>query len=258
MASFLDKTFSLQGKTAVVTGAARGIGCGITEALLRAHATVIMVGSRPQPLREAAEKYRDDGLNAIDVSCDLSQREQIDQLVHRVSEEFQQLDVLVNNAGISLPQNSPKYPISDWEKTLRINLEAPFLLVQGLTPLLTKPGASVINITSVNAEVGFPNNPSYQAAKGGLRQLSKSQAMDLGQVGIRVNSIGPGYFISDMTQGSWDDLQRRSERSEHTILGRWGQPKDLMGLVILLASDASSYITGQDIYIDGGWLAKGL
>ena len=119
-------------------------------------------------------------------------------------------------------------------------------------------GGSIINITSIGAELGFPNNPAYIAAKGALKQLTKSLALDLGPFGIRVNNIGPGYFRTDMTKGSWNDPQLEEDRIRRTILGRWGEPDDLAGAAIFLASEASRYITGQDLYVDGGWLAKGL
>ena len=119
-------------------------------------------------------------------------------------------------------------------------------------------GGSIINITSIAAEVGFPDNPAYQAAKGALKHLTRSLAVDLGSSGVRVNNIGPGYFKTDMTKGSWSDPEKREERSNRTLLGRWGVPEDLAGVVVFLASEASSYVTGQNIYVDGGWLAKGL
>jgi gluconate 5-dehydrogenase len=124
--------------------------------------------------------------------------------------------------------------------------------------MVEQQSGSIINITSINAERGFPGNPAYVAAKGALKQLSKALAVDLAPYGIRVNNIGPGYFHTDMTNGSWQDPERRAQRSNHTLLGRWGEGADLAGLVILLASPAAAYITGQDFYVDGGWLAKGL
>jgi NAD(P)-dependent dehydrogenase (short-subunit alcohol dehydrogenase family) len=116
----------------------------------------------------------------------------------------------------------------------------------------------IINITSINAELAFPNNPAYVSSKGGLKQLTKSLALDLGKYGIRVNNIGPGYIRTDMTKKSWLNKSRRKKIEEKTMLGRWGVSEDLSGLVIFLSSDSSSYITGQDFYVDGGWLAKGL
>jgi len=116
----------------------------------------------------------------------------------------------------------------------------------------------IINITSLNAEFAFPNNPAYVSFKGALKQLTKSLALDLGKFGIRVNNIGPGYFHTNMTKKSWASKGLKKQREEKTILGRWGEPKDLAGIIIFLTSKSSSYITGQDIYVDGGWSAKGL
>ena len=114
----------------------------------------------------------------------------------------------------------------------------------------------MINITSLNSELGFPNNPAYVSMKGGLKQLTKSLAIDLGEFNIRVNNLGPGYIKTNMTKGSWKN--RKTEIEDRTILGRWGEPEDLLGTVIFLLSSASNYITGQDIYVDGGYLAKGM
>ena len=119
-------------------------------------------------------------------------------------------------------------------------------------------GGVIINVTSINAELAFPDNPAYQACKGALKQLTKSLALDFSKYKIRVNSIGPGYFRTKMTEKSWNDKKKRKQRTERTIMKRWGVSDDLIGAIIFLTSNASSYITGQDIYIDGGWLIKGL
>jgi len=257
--TYLDKLFSLQDKVAVVTGATRGLGQAIAEALLQAGATVILVGSNEQRLGQTAKVFKDGELPAFPFRCDLTEPQQIDGLVEFIAEQHQRIDVLVNNAGVTLPHQGPDYPDESWRKTFRVNLEAPFQLSKRFAAMMKdQGGGSIINITSIGAELGFPNNPAYVAAKGALKQLTKSMAVDFGQFGIRVNNIGPGYFKTDMTQGSWNDLQLQKDRSRHTILGRWGEPDDLAGAVIFLASDASSYITGQDLYVDGGWLAKGL
>ena len=119
-----------------------------------------------------------------------------------------------------------------------------------------KHGGSIINITSLNSELGFPNNPAYVSTKGALKQLTKSLAVDLGIYDIRVNNVGPGYIKTNMTKMGWKNNRKQIE--DRTILGRWGEPDDLVGTIIFLLSPAASYITGQDIYVDGGYLAKGL
>ena len=257
--TYLDGLFSLKGKVAVVTGASRGLGRAMSEAMLRAGATVVLVGSSGQRLAETTNAFKGEGLPALAFECDLAEAQQIDGLVEFVVERHQRLDVLVNNAGVTLPHEGLDYPDQSWRRTFQVNLDAPFQLSKRFAALMkNQGGGSIINITSIGAELGFPNNPAYVAAKGALKQLTKSLALDLGQFGIRVNNIGPGYFKTDMSSGSWNDPRLRQDRTRHTVLGRWGEPDDLTGAVIFLASDASSYITGQDLYVDGGWLAKGL
>ena len=256
---YLDKLFSLQGKVAVVTGATRGLGQAIADALLRAGATVILVGSNRQRLDETAAAFSGEGLPAFGFRCDLSNPREIDGLVMYVTEQHQRIDVLVNNAGVTFSHEVLNYPDESWQKTFQVNLDAPFLLSKRFAAMMKdQGGGSIVNITSIGAELGFPNNPAYAAAKGALKQLTKSLALDLGPFGIRVNNIGPGYFRTDMTNASWNDPQLKEDRNRRTILGRWGEPDDLAGAVIFLASEASRYITGQDLYVDGGWLAKGL
>ena len=124
--------------------------------------------------------------------------------------------------------------------------------------MLKKKNGCIINLTSINAELGFPNNPAYTASKGGLKMLTKALARDWSKFGIRINNIGPGYMKTQMTKKSWSNMKTRKARTSRTLLGRWGETKDIVGPCIFLASDASKYVTGQDIYVDGGWLVNGL
>jgi len=146
----------------------------------------------------------------------------------------------------------------NWQKTLDVNLTACYHCSQTIIKFMLKnKSGSIINITSLNAERAFPNNPAYMASKGGLKMLGKSLAKDWGKYGIRVNNLGPGYIKTDMTRKSFNNKKSRIEREKQTLLGRWGEIEDLLGPCIFLASDASNYITGQDLYVDGGWLANG-
>lgn len=257
--SYLDNLFSLHGKVALVTGATRGLGKAIAEALLRAGATVVLNGSNAEGLAETVRKFRDEDLSAVACAGDLSDPEQVALLAEFVLREQPRIDVLVNNAGVTFPHDPLDYPDDFWQKTFRVNLEAPFQLTRRLAPRMKEQGGgSIVNLTSIGAELGFPGNPAYVAAKGALKQLTKSLAYDFGPWNIRVNNLGPGYFQTEMTQLSYSDPERREARARRTLLGRWGEPEDLAGAVIFLASDASRYMTGQDLYIDGGWLAKGL
>ena len=252
---FVGKMFSLKGKTAIVTGAKRGIGRAICKAFQNAGATVLGV-----------DKLEIVGETFDTLQCNIADPKSISKIVQFCNHNYGTVDILVNNAGVGFAHNFLDYPLEDWETTCMVNLRAPFLLMQGLSPLMIENGkGSIINITSLNAEMAFPNNPAYPAAKGGLKMMSKSFAYELGKYNIRVNNIGPGYFKTEFHKQdgrveklNWEDSVILKERSEKTLMGRWGEPQDVVGLAIFLSSDSSSYITGQDIYVDGGWLTKGL
>ena len=257
--SYLEDLFSIEGRIALLTGAARGLGRSMTDALANADAHVIMVGSNEQRLRDYARELKDAGHSVHPIACDLGDTEQIIRLVETVTDRHDRLDILVNNAGVTLTHELSGYPDEYWRKTFDINVDAPFQLVRRFVALLkASDHASVINITSIGAEQGFPNNPAYAAAKGALKQLTRALAADLGGFGVRVNNIAPGYFPTDMTQLTWGNPETRRARTDGTLLGRWGDPQDLAGALIYLASDASAFMTGQTLTVDGGWVAKAL
>lgn len=255
---YLEKHFSLEGKLAIVTGAARGNGFAISKALGLAGADVIMVDILDE-VKSSSEELISMGISARHFVCDITSDDDLTRLRIFCGEISPKMDILVNNAGVTYPHESLTYPDELWDITYKVNLLAPFKLCRTFGPMMIESGrASIINITSLNAEMAFPDNPAYVAFKGGMKQLTKSLALDFGRYGIRANNIGPGYFATSMTSKSYNDPDLNKARASRTTLGRWGQPDDLAGLVIYLASDSSSYMTGQDIYIDGGWLIKGL
>ena len=240
--------FNLDRTVAIVTGAGQGNGFAIARGLATAGANVLGVDIT----------YPEKAVEFLQLTGDVTSSEFIDTIVGRVATlSFDHL-VLVNNAGVTYPQEG-KYPIDRWRLTLEVNLTAPFLWIEGLVDIFcNKQSGSIINITSLASERAFPNNPAYIASKGGLKMLSKYYAKSLGRFGVRVNNVGPGYMITEMTRLSYADENTRMARQQHTLLGRWGKSEDLVGICIFLASSASSYITGQDIYVDGGWTANGL
>ena len=245
--TYLDTLFSLKNKIAVVTGAARGNGKAIALGLKNAGATVVAVDVVENDI--GCDMYY----------CDITDTSALSELVTYIIDKYGKIDILVNNAGVSYTSDFSDYPEELWEKTYKVNLKAPFELTQLVAEHMRKSKAgSIINVTSLNAELAFPDNPAYMAFKGALKQLTKSTACDLGSYGIRANNLGPGYIKTQMTERSWHQLDLHNARQNRTLLGRWGNPEDLIGTAIFLASDASSYITGQDIYVDGGWLTKGL
>ncbi len=255
---FLGSLFSLEGRAAVVTGAGRGNGEAIAEALGRAGAAILLVDRLEENVTSASARLSERGGRARALPIDLTEPHAAVRVREAALAAFGRIDVLVNNAGVTLPLEGD-YPDELWEKTYAVNLRAPFELCREIGRVMKEARrGSILNVTSLNAEVAFPDNPAYVAFKGGLKQLTKAFALDLGAFGVRVNNIGPGYFRTEMTRKSWEDPEKRRARAERTVLGRWGEPADLAGAVVFLASDASAYVTGQDLYVDGGWLIKGL
>jgi gluconate 5-dehydrogenase len=253
--------FSLKDKKAIITGAARGNGLAIAKGFLNAGAKVVLIDNDKFSLEKEYENFKEQGFPVFMMHVDLASISDIDKLIYSLRENHSDLSIIVNNAGITHSQSLDEYNLEKWEMTHKINLFAPFLLVKGLLELLkvnNKKNPSIINITSLNAELAFPDNPAYISSKGGLKQLSKSFAYDLGKYNIRSNCIGPGYIETNMTKKSFNDPEKHNLIRGKSILGRWGATDDLVGAAIFLASDASLYITGQDLYIDGGWLIKGI
>ena len=238
--------FSLAGKIAVVTGASRGIGAAIAGGLQDAGATVFGLsrsGTAPQ------------GVSAI--ACDLSDDGAIESAFRTIKGD--RIDALVNAAGISLPPQSAESELTRFRATVATDLTGVYATILAAYPLLKKAGsAAIVNVTSINSVRGFPGNPGYVAAKAGLAGLTRALAADYAPDGIRVNALAPGYVATEMTAKSFADPVMHEDRRRHTMLGRWGQPADMVGAAIFLASEASAYVTGQEIFVDGGWIAKGL
>jgi gluconate 5-dehydrogenase len=260
ISDYLCSLFSLEDRVAVVTGAARGNGAAMAEALGRAGAHVVLVDRLPEELEATSDRLKTASIRCRTIDVDLSDPGSPHEIVSAVKRDYGKCDILVNNAGITIGGEPLSYPPEAWERTYAVNLRAPFLLSQALAKELMAPAhsGSIINITSLNAELAFPDNPAYVTFKGGLRSLTQSLALDLGKFGIRVNAIGPGYIHTAMTARSFSSPDLHESRRAHTALGRWGDPTDLAGAVLYLASDAAAYVTGISIYVDGGWLVKGL
>jgi NAD(P)-dependent dehydrogenase (short-subunit alcohol dehydrogenase family) len=244
--SVLD-LFSVEDRIVVVTGSNRGNGLAIARGLSNAGANVIRI-----------DLTFDNKQNTEDFEFDLSKQDQINNLIGDIHRKYGRIDALVNNAGVSITSEDPYSDYSVYEKTLSTNLSSAFSLCSAVCPIMAKRNAgSIINITSLGAQLAFPDNPSYQVSKAGLRQLTKAIARDWGEFGIRANNLCPGYIRTKMTAESFADTKLNKQRKNKTLMKRWGESSDLIGPVIFLTSEASSYITGTDIYVDGGWIANG-
>lgn len=239
----------LRGKNVLITGGSRGNGEGIALGMLANHANVIVFDK----LKGVNKKVHYSEVDLIDEQSVISE-------FNLVLKSYGVVDVLVNNAGVSFGNPAESYSIEDWNRIICINLTVPFRVSQLVANELIKQKrqGSIINITSLGVEFGFPDNPAYCASKGGLKQLTKALAYDWAKYGIRVNNVGPGYIHTKMTDRSYNDPQMNADRLNHMMIRRWGEPDDLAGVCVFLASSMSDYITGQDIYVDGGWTAKGL
>lgn len=247
----MNDLFSLENKIAIVTGGARGNGKAITQGFLNYGAVVYTIDLISREPLDGKETF---------LIGDISVEKTMQSLIRQIIKEHTRIDVLVNNAGITIPGLSEKYSFADWDKTLDTNLTACFRLSQlvARNMIEQKTGGSIINITSLGAELGFSGNPAYASAKGGVKILTKALAADWAKYDIRVNNICPGYIHTDMTDKSFNDPKLHKEKLERMMISRWGKPRDLIGAAIFLASDASAYVTGIDLPVDGGWLAKGL
>ncbi|MGH2405882.1 MAG: SDR family oxidoreductase [bacterium] len=248
---YLEDLFSLRDRVALVSGASRGIGLAIAAGLAQAGAAVVGFGTSVAPQA---------GLGDVTYQrCDVTDAGAFAGLCDGVVSDHGRLDVYVHAAGISLQSDPSRDRADTFARTVEVNLTAAYRCCLAVSERMAPDrGGSIIAITSIGALLGFPQNPGYASSKGGLRMLTKALALDFAERRIRVNAIAPGYVRTAMTEASYQDPRRFEERLQRTILKRWGTPQDLVGAAIFLASDASSYVTGQEIVVDGGWTAKGL
>lgn len=252
MSDYLQQLFGLTNKVAIVTGASRGIGFEIARALSQAGAQTFGLGrTDPSMVQDQSDfEY---------IRCDVSEEGTFNATCTNIVNAAGGLDILVNAAGITVPSTGAHQSVAELETTLSVNLVAAYQACITAADYMKKRGqGSIVNVTSIGSLFGFPNNPAYTASKGGLRLLSKSLAYDLACDHIRVNNLAPGYIKTDMTRASYEDPIKHAQRLERMMLPRWGEPEDIAAAAVFLASDASSYITGTDLVVDGGWSAKGI
>lgn len=254
MAKHIKDLFDLTGKTAIVTGGSRGIGVEMAEALAEAGASLMLCARREEGLNETVEEFRKKGFQVEGKPCDVSKESDAQAVVDATIERFGKVDILINNAGTSWGAMPEEMPLAQWQKVIDVNLTGCFLFAQIVgREMLKRKSGSIINIASIAGMTSSANGPfyaGYAASKAGLIGLTRELAASWGRKGIRVNAIAPGFFHSRLADKVIDIYERSIQ--ETNVIPRIGEEGELKGAAVFLASDASSYITGQTIVVDGG------
>jgi gluconate 5-dehydrogenase len=245
--------FDLTGKVALVTGAYRGLGFAIAQGLARAGAAVLLNGRKAEELERAARVLTDAGLPATTCVFDVTDGPGVRSAIAGVEAMHGRLDILVNNAGIQRRSPLVDFTQKDWDDIIATNLTAPFLVSQAALPgMIARRSGKIIHIASLMSELARPTVVPYTAAKGGVRQLTRGMAVELAPHNIQVNAIAPGYFATEMNRALIDNPEFNAWVCKRTPAGRWGQPDEIAGLAVFLASPAANYMTGQLLVMDGG------
>lgn len=249
--------FDLTGRTALITGSSRGLGLAIARGLAQAGAALVINGRDERNLAAAAASLRAGGARVHESAFDVTDGAAGAAAVARVEQEFGVVDILVNNAGIH--QRAPLAEMSEaqWRAVIDTNLTSAFLVARAVAPRMIARGrGKIINICSVMSEVSRPTIANYAAAKGGLKMLTRAMAAEWARHGLQANAIGPGYFVTELNQALVANPEFNRWICGRTPAGRWGQPHELAGAAVFLASPASDFVNGQVIYVDGGLLAS--
>ncbi|MBN2240157.1 MAG: SDR family oxidoreductase [Dehalococcoidales bacterium] len=253
----IDKLFDISGKKALVTGAARGIGKVLATVLAEAGCDVSLVGLHLEGVKELADELSGTGIKCVAFQADVGNREEVEKAFDATKDAFGRLDICVNNAGVSFQMPLEDMPEDEWDNIMNTNMKGLFFCSQAAAKIMIpQKSGSIINIGSISARaVNVPQKQAvYNSSKAGVVMLSKSMALEWAEYGIRVNSISPGYMKTEMTIDSMSHLF--PEWESITPIGRLGEPEELRGAVIFLASDASSYMIGHDLVIDGGYTIR--
>jgi len=250
----LHPSFDLHGKVACITGASSGLGRRAAKVLAAAGAQVVGVARRQEALDNLCAEV---GENAAGVAADIADRGAISQLVTDISAPFGAPDILVHAAGVNTREAADDVSSDGWDQTLALNLSAPFFLSQAMVPAMKAKGwGRIVNFASLQTTRAFPGGIAYGATKGGIAQLTRAMAEAWSRHGITANAIGPGFFPTELTAAVFDDEDRAARNAAQTCAGRNGRLEDIDGPVLFLCSDASAYVTGQVLMVDGGFTAK--
>jgi NAD(P)-dependent dehydrogenase (short-subunit alcohol dehydrogenase family) len=248
---------SLKSKVAVVTGGSSGLGVTFAQALAEVGANIVLAARRIDKLNEVADDLTRLGVKVKPVQCDVSQQDQVQALIDETLKTFGRMDIVVNNAGVAAMSPATEISIEEWNRVVSVNLTGTFLCARtAARQMMKRGGGKIVNIASIYGAVGdvFPASP-YYATKGAVINLTRDLAVEWAPSKINVNAIAPGFFPSEMTEGIFQDPHYLEYINKQTPLGRTGNPDDLKGAIVFLASSASDYVTGQTIFVDGGWTA---
>ncbi len=246
--------FELKGKIAMVTGGTRGLGEVSALALAKAGADIAVCGRSASDLERVSSAICGLGRNSVGFHIDVTDKTKVSKTVAQVLDYFGRIDILINNAGVNYRVPVLEFPEEEWDRIISTNLKGYFLTAQSVAPQMIANGyGKIINMSSILGTVGLPNQVAYAASKGGVDQITKVMALEWAKLGVRVNAVGPTYFETELVTQIREDPERFKFINERTPMGRWGYLPELEGIIIFLASPASDFITGQTIYVDGGW-----
>ena len=247
--------FSLENKVALITGGTSGLGKMMALALAKAGAFVWIASSRDNA-DETLQEIKQQGSNGSFVQVDVTSSDALEKIVSQILKESNSIDILVNAAGINLRTSAEELTLNEWQKTIDINLTAPFYLSQLVADTMKKNNwGRIINIASLQSLRAFDNSIPYGASKGGVMQLTRALAQAYSKDGILVNAIAPGFFRTNLTESLFQDPDKLEALANKTMMGRNGEEKDIFGISVFLCSDANSYVTGQTVFLDGGFSA---
>ncbi len=245
--------FEVTGRRALITGSSRGIGLTLAEGLGKAGAKIVINGRGVEQLEAAGERLAAAGVSATTSVFDVTDASSVEAAVARIEADQGPIDILINNAGIQHRSALEDFPAEAFRRVIETNLFSAFYVGQAVAKrMIPRRRGSIVNICSVQSELARPSIAPYTASKGGLKMLTKGMATDWGQYGIRVNGLGPGYFKTELNQALVDNPDFSAWLTKRTPLGRWGNVEELIGAALFLVSDASSFVTGHVLYVDGG------
>jgi gluconate 5-dehydrogenase len=247
------KLFNLTGQRALVTGSSAGIGYALARGLAGAGASVVLNGRDEVRLEQALARLRAEGAQADAIAFDVTSPTDVAASIERIENEIGPIDILVNNAGMQRRAPLQDFSHAQWEQLMKTNLDSVFLVGQAVARfMIERKRGKIVNVCSVQSELGRPNIAAYTASKGAVKMLTKGMAIDWGQHGIQVNGLGPGYFKTELTEALVNDAAFNDWLIARTPSKRWGDVEDLVGAVVFLSSEASSFVNGHILYVDGG------